>query len=47
VPQRRGRLSRATSTCELVAVRPYVLVYETAEDGAVSILRVWHAAQDR
>lgn len=44
---RRGRPGRAAGTRELVAVRPYVLVYEVAEDGSVAILRVWHAAQDR
>ncbi len=44
---RRGRPGRATDTRELAAVRPYILVHETAEDGSVSILRVWHAAQDR
>ena len=44
---RRGRPGLAAGTRELVPVRPYVLVYEVGEDGAVAILRVWHAAQDR
>jgi plasmid stabilization system protein ParE len=44
----RGRLGLVAGTRELVAVTPYVLVYETAEaSGTVSILRIWHAAQER
>ena len=42
---RRGRKG-ASGTRELATVRPYVIVYEVAED-RVLILRIWHAAQDR
>ncbi|WP_114858463.1 type II toxin-antitoxin system RelE/ParE family toxin [Azospirillum brasilense] len=34
-------------TRELVVVRPYVIVYDIGEDETVSILRLWHSAQDR
>ncbi len=44
---RRGRSGRQHGTRELVAVAPYVIVYRTADDGTVTILRIWHAAQDR
>ncbi len=43
---RRGRRGRIPGTRELVAVRPYIIVYEIDGD-AVTILRVWHGAQDR
>lgn len=43
----RGRVGRVPGTRELVTVRPYVIVYEVAEDGTVFILRVWHGAQYR
>lgn len=44
----RGRAGLATGTRELVALWPYILVYEIdARGGTVSILRVWHGAQDR
>jgi plasmid stabilization system protein ParE len=42
----RGRPGRAKGTRELVTIWPYVLVYEVQQD-AVSILRIWHGAQDR
>lgn len=42
----RGRPGRAKGTRELVAVWPYVLVYEVQEE-AVVILRVWHGARER
>jgi toxin ParE1/3/4 len=40
-----GRL-RPDGTRELVAVTPYVIVYDVGPD-RVTILRVWHGAQDR
>ena len=44
----RGRRGLAPDTRELVAVSPYLLVYEVDEAaGVVSILRVWHGSQDR
>jgi plasmid stabilization system protein ParE len=30
----------------MVAVYPYVMIYDVRPDG-VTILRIWHAAQDR
>jgi len=44
---RRGRPGRIQGTRELVTVRPYIIVYEVAENGAVAILRLWHGAQSR
>lgn len=44
---RRGRPGREAGTRELVAIRPYIIVYETDDAGDVSILRIWHGAQDR
>lgn len=44
---RRGRPGRLAGTRELVAVRPYIIVYRVAETDAVTVLRVWHGAQDR
>jgi plasmid stabilization system protein ParE len=44
---RRGRPGSLPGHRELVAVRPYVIVYRLLADGTVDILRVWHAAQDR
>lgn len=44
---RRGRPGSRPGTRELVAVSPYVLVYRIAGADAVTILRVWHAAQSR
>jgi len=43
---RRGRPSSLSGRRELVAVRPYVIVYRLLADDRVDILRVWHAAQD-
>lgn len=43
---RRGRPGLIPGTRELVAVTPYIIVYEVAE-AEVTILRVWHGAQDR
>ncbi len=44
---RRGRPGREPGTRELVAVSPYVIVYRIAADDTVTIVRIWHAAQDR
>jgi toxin ParE1/3/4 len=41
----RGRM-RPDGSRELLSVRPYVIVYDIS-DVAVSILRIWHGAQDR
>jgi addiction module RelE/StbE family toxin len=41
----RGRPGLVSGTRELVLVRPYVMVYEVTE--TVTILRVWHSAQNR
>jgi plasmid stabilization system protein ParE len=43
---RRGRIGRDPTTRELVTVRPYILVYEVDDEDNVTILNVWHAAQD-
>lgn len=43
----RGRPGRLAGTRELVVMPPYLIVYRVAATGAVTILRVWHAAQDR
>lgn len=43
----RGR-PKPDGTCELTLAYPYVIVYEVDENAAtVTILRVWHGAQDR
>jgi len=42
----RGRPGLAEGTRELVALAPYILVYET-DAATVSILRIWHSAQER
>jgi toxin ParE1/3/4 len=44
---RRGRPGREPGTRELVVMPPYLIVYRVSGAGAVIILRVWHAAQDR
>jgi toxin ParE1/3/4 len=44
---RRGRPSVLEGYRELVAIRPYVIVYRLLADETVDILRIWHAAQDR
>ena len=41
----RGRTGNDPRTRELVALWPYIIVYETLTD--VHILRVWHGAQLR
>lgn len=43
----RGRPGRLAGTRELVVMPPYLIVYRVSADDAVTILRVWHAAQDR
>ena len=44
---RRGRPGRQAATRELVAVSPYLIVYRITGADIVTILRVWHSAQDR
>lgn len=43
----RGRPGKLPGRRELVAVRPYIVVYRIMPGPVVDILRVWHAAQDR
>ncbi len=44
----RGRPGLAAGTRELVAVWPYLIIYEIGDEAdTVSILRIWHGAQDR
>lgn len=42
----RGRPGLLAGTRELVAVPPFVIIYDVTED-AVRILRLWHAARLR
>jgi toxin ParE1/3/4 len=44
---RRGRPGSLPGRHELVAIRPYVIVYRILAENTVDILRIWHAAQDR
>ncbi|MBI1209495.1 MAG: type II toxin-antitoxin system mRNA interferase toxin, RelE/StbE family [Azospirillum sp.] len=44
---RRGRTGRVPGTRELVPVQPYIIVYQIGEEGRVTIIRVWHGAQNR
>ncbi|MBX9699460.1 MAG: type II toxin-antitoxin system RelE/ParE family toxin [Acetobacteraceae bacterium] len=44
---RRGRPGRLPGTRELVALVPYEIVYSVGTGNVVTILRVWHAAQNR
>ncbi len=44
---RRGRPGRIPGTRELVTVRPYIIVYEVAQQDTVTVLRVWHGARTR
>ncbi len=44
---RRGRPAALPGLRELVAIRPYVIVYRLLAEDSVDILRIWHAAQDR
>ena len=44
----RGRPGLATGTRELVAVWPYLIIYDIDDKAdTVNILRIWHGAQDR
>ncbi len=44
----RGRIGLVIGTRELVAVWPYLIIYEVdPEADMVRILRIWHGAQDR
>jgi plasmid stabilization system protein ParE len=44
----RGRPGLVDGTRELVALNPYIIVYEFDETaGQIRILRIWHAAQNR
>lgn len=43
----RGRPGRQAGTRELVVMPPYLIVYRVSGRDMVTILRVWHAAQDR
>jgi addiction module RelE/StbE family toxin len=44
---RRGRPGREAGTRELVVMPPYLIVYRVSGADMVTILRVWHAAQNR
>lgn len=44
---RRGRPGRQKNTRELVAMPPYIIVYRVTGTETVTILRIWHFAQDR
>jgi plasmid stabilization system protein ParE len=42
-----GRPGLAPGTHEIVAVWPYIIVYEIEDTHEVHILRIWHGAQRR
>ncbi len=42
----RGWPGQAAGTRELLAVPPFLIIHDVAED-AVRILRLWHAARER
>lgn len=44
---RRGRPGRLAGTRELAVVLPCIIVYRVAGGETVTVVRVWHAAQDR
>jgi plasmid stabilization system protein ParE len=43
----RGKPGRHAGTRELSTITPYIIVYRIGREEAVTILRVWHTAQDR
>ncbi|MBF0355929.1 MAG: type II toxin-antitoxin system RelE/ParE family toxin [Alphaproteobacteria bacterium] len=43
----RGRPGRVPGTREHIVVAPYIIVYDVSETSGISILRVWHGAQER
>lgn len=43
----RGRPGRSPGTRELVITPNYILAYRVSEPETVTILRVWHAKQNR
>lgn len=43
----RGRTGRLPGTRELDVIGPYLLVYRVDAAGSVTIVRIWHSAQDR
>lgn len=44
----RGRAGLVPGTRELVALHPFVIVYDVNEETRIiRILRIWHTAQDR
>lgn len=44
---RRGRPGRQAGTRELVTIGPYIVVYRVEGADMVTILRIWHGAQNR
>jgi len=43
----RGRRGQQAGTWELVVMPPYLIIYRVSGADVVTILRVWHTAQDR
>ena len=43
----RGRPGRQQGTRELVTIKPYIIVYRVSGPEIITILRIWHAAQER
>lgn len=44
----RGRIGLALGTRELVALWPYLIVYEIDDQAdSVNVLRIWHGSQER
>ena len=44
---RRGRLGREPGTRELAVIVPYIIVYRVTDLDDVTIVRIWHGAQER